>query len=96
MRIVAEPGAIRVEDTGPGLTPEDLEHAFERFYLYSRYGRERSVGTGLGLAIVQGLAEGMGGSVEVTSEPGRLTVFTIRLPLPPAARTPNPGELARA
>jgi two-component system OmpR family sensor kinase len=96
VRIVAEPGAIRVEDTGPGLSPEDLDHAFERFYLYSRYGRERPVGTGLGLAIVKGLAEGMGGSVEARSEPGRLTVFTIRLPLPPAARTPSPGELARA
>jgi two-component system, OmpR family, sensor kinase len=92
VRIVAEPGEIRVEDTGPGLTPEDLEHAFERFYLYSRYGRERSVGTGLGLAIVQGLADGMGGSVEAASEPGRLTVFTIRLPKLPAQ---DQNQLAR-
>jgi two-component system, OmpR family, sensor kinase len=97
VRIVAEPGAIRVEDTGPGLPAEDLRRAFERFYLHSRYGRERTVGTGLGLAIVKALAEGMGGSVEAESEPGKLTVFTIRLPLPPETRTPRPDdELARA
>ena len=48
-------------------SPEELARAFERFYLYSRYGRERPVGTGLGLAIVKELAEGMGGSVEASS-----------------------------
>lgn len=80
VRIVTAPGSIRVEDTGPGLRPDELEQAFERFYLYSRYGRERSVGTGLGLAIVKELALGMGGSVSAESTPGRLTVFTVRLP----------------
>ena len=80
VRIVTEPGAIRVEDTGPGLQPEELGQAFERFYLYSRYGRERPVGTGLGLAIVKELAHGMGGSVAAESTPGALTVFTVRLP----------------
>jgi two-component system sensor histidine kinase BaeS len=82
VRIVAAPGELRVEDTGPGLEEEDLERAFERFYLYSRYGRERPVGTGLGLAIVKELATGMGGSVAVSSAPGQLTVFTVRLPQP--------------
>jgi two-component system OmpR family sensor kinase len=80
VRIVTEPGSIRVEDTGPGLRPEELERAFDRFYLYSRYGRERPVGTGLGLAIVKELAQGMGGSVSAESTLGRLTVFTVRLP----------------
>ena len=84
VRIVATPGMIAVEDTGPGLQAEELPRAFERFYLYSRYGRERPVGTGLGLAIVKQLAEGMGGSVEATSEPGRLTRFVVRLRLPGA------------
>jgi two-component system, OmpR family, sensor kinase len=81
VRIVTAPGELRVEDTGPGLKAEELERAFERFYLYSRYGRERPVGTGLGLAIVKELAEGMGGSVAASSAPGELTVFTVRLPL---------------
>lgn len=79
VRVVAKPGVLAVEDTGPGLGPEELERAFERFYLYSRYGRERPVGTGLGLAIVKQLVEGMGGSVEVTSNPGRLTTFLVNL-----------------
>jgi two-component system sensor histidine kinase BaeS len=85
VRIVAEPGAIVVEDTGPGLKPDELPHAFERFFLYSRYGGERPVGTGLGLAIVKELTEGMKGSVEVESAPGRLTRFVVRLPVPPPA-----------
>jgi two-component system sensor histidine kinase BaeS len=80
VRIVTGPGSIRVEDTGPGLVPEELEQAFDRFYLYSRYGRERPVGTGLGLAIVKELAQGMGGSVSAESTPGGLTVFTVSLP----------------
>ena len=89
VRVVARPGLVRVEDTGPGLRPEEREHAFERFYLHERYGRERPVGTGLGLAIVKELTEAMGGSVEVTSEPGRLTTFAVRLAVP--AREPAPA-----
>jgi two-component system, OmpR family, sensor kinase len=84
VRVVAEPGLIAVEDTGPGLGPDELPHAFERFFLYSRYGAERPVGTGLGLAIVKELAEGMGGRVEATSEPGTLTRFAVRLEPAPA------------
>jgi signal transduction histidine kinase len=79
-----------VEDTGPGLQPEELGQAFERFYLYSRYGRERPVGTGLGLAIVKELAQGMGGSVAAESTPGALTVFTVRLPLGDPADAARP------
>ncbi len=93
VRIVTAPGSIRVEDTGPGLLPEELEQAFDRFYLYSRYGRERAVGTGLGLAIVKELARGMGGSVSVESAPGELTVFTLRLPHGVA---PTPARAAAA
>ena len=72
-------GELRVEDTGPGLGDDEREHAFERFYLHERYGRERPVGTGLGLAIVKELIEAMGGSVRVESTPGRETVFTVSL-----------------
>ena len=86
VRVVAEPGVLRIEDTGPGLAAGDREHAFERFYLHERYGRERPVGTGLGLAIVKELTLAMGGSVDVESGSGKLTVFTVRLGLPVGAR----------
>jgi two-component system sensor histidine kinase BaeS len=82
VRVVAAPGVLRVEDTGPGLAEADAEHAFERFYLHERYGRERQVGTGLGLAIVKELTLAMGGDVDVESSPGTLTVFTVRLRVP--------------
>ena len=85
VRVVAEPGAIAVEDTGPGLQPDEVPRAFERFFLYSRYGRERAVGTGLGLAIVKELTEGMHGTVAVESDPGRVTRFVVRLPVPDSA-----------
>jgi len=84
VRVVVAPGVLRVEDTGPGLAEADTERAFERFYLHERYGLERRVGTGLGLAIVKELTLAMGGSVEVESSPGRLTVFTVRLRVPVA------------
>ena len=85
VRVVAEPGVLRVEDTGPGLAEADTERAFERFYLHERYGLERQVGTGLGLAIVKELTLAMGGDVDVESRPGTLTVFTVRLQVPKVA-----------
>jgi two-component system sensor histidine kinase BaeS len=97
----AAPAEISVTDTGPGLAPEDLARAFERFYLHSRYRGERVVGTGLGLAIVKELTEAMGGSVAVRSAPGDGTTFTVGLPPAPEAprveapvdRAPRPASL---
>jgi signal transduction histidine kinase len=80
--VTAEPGTLTVADTGPGLAPEDLPRAFERFFLYGRYGQNRAVGTGLGLAIVKELTEAMGGSVTVESRPGEGTSFVVSLPVP--------------
>jgi two-component system OmpR family sensor kinase len=93
VRVVARPSLLCVEDTGPGLRPDEVPRAFDRFFLHSRYGRERPVGTGLGLAIVKQLVEGMHGSVTVESRPGRSTRFTVRLP--PATVT-RPSEPALA
>lgn len=80
----AGPGQISVRDTGPGLDPEDIPRAFERFYLHGRYRSERPVGSGLGLAIVQELICAMGGTVEVSTPPGGGAEFKIRLPSIPA------------
>jgi signal transduction histidine kinase len=71
---------LSVGDTGPGLAPDDLARAFDRFFLYDKYGRERPVGSGLGLAIVKQLAVAMGGSVRVESVVGAGAVFTLELP----------------
>jgi signal transduction histidine kinase len=87
--ISARPGLLSVADTGPGLAADELPHAFERFFLYTRYARHRAVGTGLGLAIVKELAEAMDGSIAVQSTQGGGTTFTVRLPEP--ARPTEPG-----
>jgi two-component system sensor histidine kinase BaeS len=73
-----ESNRLEVADTGPGLAPDDLARAFDRFYLYDKYGRERPVGSGLGLAIVKQLALAMGGDVRAASPAG--AVFTLELP----------------
>jgi signal transduction histidine kinase len=91
VRVVTAPGVVRVEDTGPGFAEADTHHAFERFYLHERYGRERPVGTGLGLAIVKELTLAMGGTVDVESRPGVLTAFTVRLDVPVTARETLPA-----
>jgi two-component system, OmpR family, sensor kinase len=79
-----EGARISVSDTGPGLAPDDLTHAFDRFFLYDKYGRERPVGSGLGLAIVKQLTEAMGGSVTVESSPGTGATFVVTLARAPA------------
>jgi signal transduction histidine kinase len=91
--ITTSPGTIAVADTGRGLTSDDLPRAFERFYLYSRYGTDRPVGTGLGLAIVKELTEAMGGTVSVSSAVGVGTAFTVVLPRDPDT-APEPTTAA--
>lgn len=71
---------IKVADNGIGISPEDQERIFERFYRVD-YGRSReSGGTGLGLSIVRHIVLGHGGSVHVWSKPHQGSTFTIRLP----------------
>jgi len=72
--------AIEVRDSGPGLTSEDIEVAFDPGALHERYRGIRPVGTGLGLALVSRLATAMGGSATVTSSPGAGAAFWVRLP----------------
>ena len=74
----AEPGRLLVADTGPGIPPEDVPHAFERFYLYDKADKDRPLGSGLGLAIVKQLATAMGGDVSVQSSSAG-TTFEVRL-----------------
>ncbi len=68
---------IIVADTGCGIPPDDQPHVFERFF---RSDSSRSLpGNGLGLALVHSIVKAHGGTVELKSEPGKGTVFTVRL-----------------
>ena len=67
-------------DSGIGLTAEQQAKLFEEFTQADATTAQRFGGTGLGLAIARKLARMMGGDVTVTSEPGKGSVFTVRLP----------------
>ena len=71
---------LAVADTGIGMTPEQQAKLFEEFAQADASTAQRFGGTGLGLAISRKLARMMGGDVTVTSEPGKGSVFTVRLP----------------
>jgi signal transduction histidine kinase len=69
-----------VSDTGIGMTAEQQAKLFEEFTQADAMTAQHFGGTGLGLAITRKLARMMGGDVTVTSEPGKGSVFTVRLP----------------
>jgi signal transduction histidine kinase len=71
---------LRVADTGIGIRREDLEHLFERFQRVENAGGRSFEGTGIGLALVRELVNLLGGTIEVESEFGRGTVFTVTIP----------------
>jgi two-component system sensor histidine kinase BaeS len=92
----ARAAELGVSDTGPGIPPEDLPHAFERFYLYDKIGKGRPVGSGLGLAIVSQLATAMGGIVNVESSPGGTTFSVALRPQPRGVDDLEVGSVQRA
>jgi two-component system, OmpR family, sensor kinase len=82
---------VEVADHGPGLTPEQAEHVFERFYRGDQARTRRSGGAGLGLSIVAALVAAHGGRVWAESPPGGGAIFRIAIPLAPEARYSAPG-----
>jgi two-component system NtrC family sensor kinase len=76
---------ITVEDTGCGIPQENLNKIFTPFFSTKPQGK----GTGLGLAICRGIVEKLGGYVSVTSEVGKNTVFTVRLPTDSSSKGAN-------
>ncbi|MEV7230977.1 HAMP domain-containing sensor histidine kinase [Polymorphospora sp. NPDC051019] len=82
---------VEVADTGPGLSPEQAERVFERFYRADAARTRRTdgaTGAGLGLAIVAALVAAHQGSVEVVETPGGGATFRVRLPLAPSVDDP--------
>ena len=69
--------AFKVEDTGPGISAEDLPHIFDRF---RRARGAQGRGFGLGLAIAKGIVEAHGGTIHVLSTPGKGSIFWFELP----------------
>jgi two-component system OmpR family sensor kinase len=87
LRLYSESGnraVVEVSDTGPGLSAEQRDHVFERFYRVDGARTRRTdgaaTGTGLGLAIVAAIVRAHHGTVEVASEPGEGATFRVTLP----------------
>lgn len=70
---------IRIADTGVGISAEAATHVFERFYRADESRSRRQDGFGLGLSIVKWIAESHHGAVELTSQPGEGSTFTVHL-----------------
>lgn len=72
---------ITVSDTGIGIAPEEVSHLFERFYRADPSRTRQTGGVGLGLSIVQAIVQQHHGRIEVQSQPGHGSLFTVFLPL---------------
>ena len=85
---------LEVADQGPGLTPYQAEHVFERFYRADQARTRKAGGAGLGLSIVAALVAAHGGNVWAESPPGGGATFRVAIPLAPEARhiDPDPDD----
>jgi signal transduction histidine kinase len=70
-----------VSDTGIGIASEDIHHVFDRFWRADKARSREQGGAGLGLSIAKWIVDMHGGSISVESEPGKGSVFAIRMPL---------------
>jgi two-component system NtrC family sensor kinase len=93
VRGTADTVRVSIADTGPGISPEALEHIFEPFFST----KDRQQGVGLGLAVVHGIVQRHGGRIEVDSGPDRGTTFHLILPRRPSGSGDHhAGEGARS
>jgi two-component system OmpR family sensor kinase len=83
---------LDIEDDGPGMSTDQAQRVFERFYRADAARNRASGGTGLGLAIVAGLVSAHGGTVSVRTAPGQGADFQVKLPLSPDALAADDSE----
>jgi two-component system phosphate regulon sensor histidine kinase PhoR len=92
-----EAASVSVRDTGIGIAPGDVGRVFDRFWR-ADLARSRTgdrPGIGLGLSIAKWIAEAHGGSIAVTSRPGRGSLFTVTLPIHSQASLAASAEASR-
>ncbi len=94
VRVTTGDGQLRLEvaDTGIGLSPEDQERIFERFYRVDRARSRELGGTGLGLSIVKNTVRNLGGEIGVRSELGVGSMFWVELPCEGSADAAPPSD----
>jgi len=84
---------IAVKDQGIGMDQKEVKHIFQKFYRTKRAEQSGEAGSGIGLSIVQQIVEQHGGQIEVTSQPGAGSCFTLAIPA--AGQTPEPAAAER-
>ncbi|MCB9283443.1 MAG: response regulator [Lewinellaceae bacterium] len=72
---------IKIQDTGPGMPPDQLPYIFDQFYQGDGSATSHQPGTGIGLSLVRELTHLMQGRIEVESEPGKGATFSLTLPI---------------
>ena len=85
LRREGQMAVVAVKDTGVGIPAEEIPFIFERFYRVDKSRSRAEGGTGLGLAISRHIAEAHGGKIEVESQVGAGSTFSVWLPLQPAS-----------
>ncbi|MEW5849171.1 MAG: ATP-binding protein [Myxococcota bacterium] len=88
VRVDDDATVLQVADTGPGIPAAEHERIFQRFEQVDASQTRRHGGTGLGLALVKKLTEAMGGTVSLSSDVGRGSCFTVRIPRSPDRLAP--------
>jgi signal transduction histidine kinase len=81
LKKVGETALVKVEDTGIGISKDEQEKIFRRFYRVDKSRSKETGGIGLGLSIAEWIARAHGGRIEVESELNRGSTFTVYLPL---------------